>query len=145
MNEDCFDINVLPQHQNAPDVSPRDEWFSSGHSVRGFALRMTLRSGSASQEKFRWPGAPTSVVCSAKGHISPPFLPYICGHSHSIIADNIIIKRWKLTSLRFILWFYLDCRKYTFLTRSYVNRRNSLEGLALTSTEGFIRLHFDYT
>src|SRR3990167_9091112 len=55
MNEDCFDINVLPQHQNAPDVSPRDEWFSSGHSVRGFALRMTertdaptVRSGSAS-------------------------------------------------------------------------------------------------
>ncbi|OGG20424.1 hypothetical protein A3D03_01655 [Candidatus Gottesmanbacteria bacterium RIFCSPHIGHO2_02_FULL_40_13] len=50
-----FKCKQLPQHQNAPDVSPRDEWFSSGHSVRGFALRMTertdaptVRSGSAS-------------------------------------------------------------------------------------------------
>ncbi|OGG20413.1 hypothetical protein A3D03_01590 [Candidatus Gottesmanbacteria bacterium RIFCSPHIGHO2_02_FULL_40_13] len=52
----------LPQHQNAPDVSPRDEWFSSGHSVRGFALRMTertdaptVRSGSALLYNFTIP------------------------------------------------------------------------------------------
>ncbi|MBI4092649.1 MAG: family 1 glycosylhydrolase [Candidatus Kerfeldbacteria bacterium] len=48
---------VLPTHQKAPGVSPRDEWFASGLSVRGSALRRPERadtpsvsSGSASPD-----------------------------------------------------------------------------------------------